>query len=80
MARIARIGAGIALAVGALLVLQACSSLEYYLHTASGHLDVMSRRQPISTLLDDDSTPPELRAGAGSRRRPNVRAARQNVH
>jgi predicted aminopeptidase len=38
-----------------LLLLPACSTTQYYLQGASGHLSLMSQRQPISELLAGDS-------------------------
>jgi predicted aminopeptidase len=51
------------LVVGLLLAgaLIACSDLDYYLHTAGGHLQVMAERKPIPDLLTDQATPADLR-------------------
>jgi predicted aminopeptidase len=37
-----------------LLQLTACSSIAYIAHTGSGHLKLMSDRQPISSLINDE--------------------------
>jgi predicted aminopeptidase len=39
-----------------------CSTFSYYGQAVVGHLDVVSRTQPIEARLADPSTPPELRA------------------
>jgi len=39
-----------------LLQVSACSSLSYLFHTSSGHLQVMSQRQSIEALIEDDAT------------------------
>ena len=46
-------------AVAALMT--ACATLGYYTQSASGQLDVMSRRQPVDELIDDPATDPGLR-------------------
>ena len=43
-----------------LLSLAACIELDYYLHSVSGHLEVLSKRRTISALLSDKATPSEL--------------------
>ncbi|MCS3903658.1 putative aminopeptidase [Methylohalomonas lacus] len=42
-------------------LLSGCGSISYYGQAISGHLDVMQRRQPITTLLADPDTPAPLR-------------------
>lgn len=42
-------------------VLTACNDLDYYLHTAGGHMEVMADRKSIPDLLNDQNTPEELR-------------------
>lgn len=37
--------------LGCLLAFTGCSSLEYLAHTAGGHLELMSERQPITSVL-----------------------------
>jgi predicted aminopeptidase len=39
-----------------------CSTFSYYGQAVVGHLDVVSRTQPIEARLADPATPPELRA------------------
>ncbi|MDW3096069.1 MAG: aminopeptidase [Gammaproteobacteria bacterium] len=41
--------------LGSLLQLTACSTLGYLAHTSHGHMKLMSDRQPIARLLEDDS-------------------------
>ena len=41
--------------------LSGCSDLGYYLQCATGHVAVMSATRPISELIDDPGTTPELR-------------------
>lgn len=43
------------------VLLSACSDLDYYLHTAGGHMEVMAERKSIPDLLTDQNTPEELR-------------------
>jgi predicted aminopeptidase len=52
----------IKLAIASLLImtLTACVGLDYYLHSATGHLQVISKRQSISELLEQQTTPAEL--------------------
>ena len=46
----------------AISVLVACGCLSgcYYMQAAKGHIDLMSKREPISELLEDSSTEPDL--------------------
>ncbi len=37
-----------------------CIELDYYLHAATGHLQIINKRQPISELLKEKSTPAQL--------------------
>ena len=39
----------------------ACSELDYYLHTAGGHLQIRAERRSSPDLLTDDTTPADLR-------------------
>jgi predicted aminopeptidase len=48
--------------VGTALAIGACSGLGYYGQSISGQLQVLHRRQPISSLLQDDATPTMLKA------------------
>lgn len=48
-----------------LLSLCACVEFDYYLHSATGHLQVMSKRQSISELLKQKSTPQQLQQQLG---------------
>ena len=41
--------------------LSACSDLDYYLHTAGGHIRIMAERKSIPDLLQDRTTSEELR-------------------
>ena len=50
---------GAALA-SAIVLLSSCS-LGYYIHTASGQLDLLSRREPIPEVLADPGAPQELK-------------------
>ena len=43
-----------------LLSLFSCSGLDYYMHSVTGHLQVLSKRQTISTLLEKNTTPAAL--------------------
>lgn len=47
-------------AIVLLLLLPACMQLDYYLSSATGHLQVISKRQSIKDLLQKKSTPEEL--------------------
>jgi len=53
--------AGGALLVAALLTLGGCTTASYYAQSIGGHLDLMAKRQDIGALVDDASTPPELK-------------------
>lgn len=44
-----------------ILVTGGCASTGYYMQSISGHLDLMSRREPIDELVADPETPPALR-------------------
>ena len=44
-----------------LLVLVGCADLGYYWHNASGHLELMSERVDIETLIEDEQTENDLR-------------------
>ncbi len=44
-----------------LLTLTGCADFAYYLHSTTGHLQVLSKRQAISDLLQNPATPTELR-------------------
>jgi len=50
------------LAAIAVFSLSACSTLGYYAQSIGGQMDVLSRRQPISRLVNNDAQPPQLRA------------------
>ena len=43
------------------LTLMSCSSIGYYSQAVTGHLKLMSAREPIDELLKSESTDPELR-------------------
>lgn len=43
-----------------LLNLCACTELDYYLHFATGHLQIISKRRPISELLKPKNAPQQL--------------------
>ncbi|MEA3412521.1 MAG: aminopeptidase [Pseudomonadota bacterium] len=42
------------------LAFGACSHLAYYHQAVSGHMDIMSRREPVDAVIADASTSPEL--------------------
>ena len=44
------------------LTLPGCATLGYYAQSVHGHLDVIWRAQPISRVIDDPSTPVDLKA------------------
>jgi predicted aminopeptidase len=46
--------------LAATLLLSGCSTLNYYSHLASGHLHLLQARAPISALLEDPATDPDL--------------------
>jgi len=50
-----------ALLIAALLILGGCTSAGYYAQSIGGHLDLMAKRQDVSTLVADESTPPALK-------------------
>jgi predicted aminopeptidase len=45
-----------------IMLLSGCSQLRYYQQSAGGQLDIIERREPIDTLLEDDALDPELRS------------------
>lgn len=45
-----------------MMFLGGCTSAGYYAQSIGGHLDLMAKRQDIGSLVDDESTPPDLRA------------------
>lgn len=45
----------------ALVALSGCANFTYYAQSVGGQLDVVAKRQPISWLLRDPSTPPVLK-------------------
>ncbi len=45
-----------------LAVVAGCMPLGYYLQSARGQIDLMSRREPIDKLITDPATEPQLRA------------------
>ena len=49
------------LALGILTFCSGCSDLGYYWQAASGHLDLLNRKQDIQELLDSPHTPAELK-------------------
>lgn len=59
--RWSRLLAGTAL-VGTAWAIGACSGLGYYSQSIAGQLQVLERRRPISTLLQDDATSAPLKA------------------
>lgn len=42
-------------------LLGGCAGAGYYAQSIGGHLDLMAKRQDIGTLVDDESTPPDLK-------------------
>lgn len=44
-----------------LSILGGCTTTGYYAQSIGGHLDLMAKRQDIGTLVDDESTPPDLK-------------------
>jgi predicted aminopeptidase len=50
----------VVLSAGSCLLI-GCENLSYYLQSASGHLEILSKSRPISELLDSESTDPELK-------------------
>ena len=48
--------------LGCLLAFTGCSSLGYLAHTASGHLELMSKRQPIASVVQQPETDLKTRA------------------
>ena len=49
-------------ALGALLLVSGCASLEYYAQALGGHLEVMRLAVPIEERLREADTPKPLRA------------------
>jgi predicted aminopeptidase len=47
-------------ALAALTLLAGCASVDYLLHTAGGHFEVMSARRPIPEVIADAETPEAL--------------------
>lgn len=47
--------------LGILMLCSGCSDLGYYWQAASGHLDLLSRKQDIQELIDSPKTPSELK-------------------
>ena len=50
------------LVLGIVIVLCGCSDLGFYWQAASGHLDLLNRKEDISELLDSPETSPELKS------------------
>ncbi len=48
--------------LGCLLAFSGCSSLGYLAHTAGGHLDLMAKREPIESVLQQAETDAKTRA------------------
>ena len=48
-------------ALGVLTICSGCSDLGYYWQAASGHLELLNRKQDIQELLDSPHTPAELK-------------------
>lgn len=51
----------IGLVIALVLALSGCGQISYYSEIVAGHLDLMSRRRPITELLANKSTPDSLR-------------------
>jgi predicted aminopeptidase len=49
------------LAVAMVLLLAGCTTASYYAQSIGGHLDLMAKRKKVSTLVEDDTTPPALK-------------------
>ena len=49
------------LSLGAVFILSGCSDLGFYWQAASGHLDLLNRKQDIRELLNSPETSPELK-------------------
>ena len=49
------------LLVASLLVAGGCASAGYYAQSIGGHLDLMAKRRDVGALVDDESTPPDLK-------------------
>ena len=41
--------------------LNGCSTFDYYRHLASGHLELLHRREPVAALVADPARDPVLR-------------------
>jgi len=54
------IGSGV-LVLGVCCLLFGCGNLGYYLQSASGQLEILSKRRPINELLEDEKTDAELK-------------------
>jgi predicted aminopeptidase len=48
-------------ALAATLLLSGCSTLDYYSHLASGHLQLLQAREPIAELLQSQALDPGLK-------------------
>ena len=46
--------------LAAMVLLAGCSNLGYYAQAVSGQVDILSRRQPLASMLADPATPAEL--------------------
>jgi predicted aminopeptidase len=53
--------AGLVLSVTVLLCVTGCADLQYYLHSAKGHLQMMNAARPVDQWLADDSAPARLK-------------------
>lgn len=49
-----------ALLVGAAALVGGCTSMDYLLHSASGHLSLMVARRPLDAVVADPATPPDV--------------------
>ncbi|MFZ5555463.1 MAG: aminopeptidase [Pseudomonadota bacterium] len=52
-------------ALAGLLVLAGCTNIDYYAQSVSGHLDVMTRAQPIPAVVADPATPARVKERLG---------------
>lgn len=50
-----------ALLIAVMLILGGCTGAGYYAQSIGGHLDLMAKRQDVSALVADESTPPALK-------------------
>jgi len=55
-----RTGYLLLLSLGSVIILSGCSDLGFYWQVASGHLDLLNRKQDIRELLDSPDTSPKL--------------------